>query len=52
MTQDPVLELPVEIFLLGEHVIDDARQLERDERARDLDRLRRAFALKKARISG
>jgi len=39
MTQDPAFELPVEVLLRGEDVIDDARQLERDQGAGDADRL-------------
>ena len=39
MTQDPAFELPVEILVHGEDVVDDACQLERDEGAGDADRL-------------
>jgi len=52
MTQDVVLEAPVEVLLFREDVIDDARQLEGDQGARDPDRLLAALALKNARISG
>ena len=52
MTQDPALELPVERFLLHEHVIDDACQLEGTSVRAIRIGLRRALALKNARISG
>jgi hypothetical protein len=39
MTERALLELPVERFLFREHLIDDARELEGDERARDPNRL-------------
>ncbi len=38
MTQRSTLELPIEVLVRREDVIDDARQLERDQRARDPDR--------------
>ncbi len=38
MTQRSTLELPVEVLVRRKDVIDDASQLERDQRARDPDR--------------
>jgi hypothetical protein len=38
-TERAALEAPVELLLLAEHLIDDARQLQGHQRARDPDRL-------------
>jgi hypothetical protein len=44
-TEWAILELSVERFLFGEHLIDDARQLEGHERAGDPDWLAPSLGL-------